>query len=83
MDDEPRNPEAQPPAAKRWCAGFLTTSVICGLIAIVVMGVASDCRDMGSTILLGWLSVAFAAVAGVCFIVSMIALWIWNRNDSR
>jgi hypothetical protein len=45
--------------------------------------VASDCRDMGSMILLGWIAVAFAAVAGVSFIVSMVALWIWHRNGGR
>jgi hypothetical protein len=77
------NEESRPPAAKRWCAGFLTTSVICGILAIVLMGVAGDCRDMGSTILLAWLAVPFAAVAGVSFVVSMVALWIWNRNDGR
>ena len=81
MDHELVSPESRPPAAKRWCAGCLTTSVVCGILAIVVMGVAGNRIDMASTILFGWLSVGFAAVAGVSFVVSMVALWIWNRND--
>jgi hypothetical protein len=83
MNDEPVHPEPLPPAAKRWCAGFLTTSVVCGFLAIVAVGVGGNCIDMGSTILSGGLAVALAAAAAVSFVVSMVALWIWNRTDVR